>query len=141
MSIGYNLGSWLMGGLNTLGGWLGMGNFGGFGNIGGGWLGMGNFGGGNWLSGTNTSSTNSSSSNKTDTKTIEKTDSEYKPIIEARTQLQALLNKKGPVTAEEIKALNEQIGKLTNKDNINELIEKYQNAKKNKNTESLNEVK
>ena len=111
-----------MGGLNTLGGWLGMGNFGGFGNMFGGmnFGNVGGFGGGNWLSGTNTSSTNSSSSNKTDTKTVEKTDSEYKPIIEARTQLQALLNKKEPVTAEEIKALNEQIGKLTNKDNIND---------------------
>lgn len=122
MGIGYNLGSWLMGGMNMLGGWLGMGNMGGFGN----WFGgmnfgnIGGFGGGNWLSGTNTST--GSSSTKTETKTVEKTDSEYKAINSAREKLNELVGRdeKTPVTADDLKALDAQIKALTAKDGIND---------------------
>ena len=116
MSIGYNLGSWLMGGLNTLGGWLGMGNFGGFGNIGG-WGLNGLYGGGSTYNNTNntTNNTTSSKSRKTD-----KTDKEYEKINDAREELQKLQDKKEPVTADEIKALEDKINSLTAKDNVND---------------------
>ena len=126
MSLGYGIGNWLMGGLNTLGGWLGgstmnwfgMGNqarydgIGNFGNI-------NSYGGGNWF-GKRTTTT------KTETVEVEKTDSEYKAINNAREQLQKLQGKKDPVTAEEIKALEEQINKLTSKDKVNDKEDKKQ---------------
>ncbi len=126
MSLGYGIGNWLMGGLNTLGGWLGgstmnwfgMGNqarydgIGNFGNI-------NSYGGGNWF-GKRTTTT------KTETVEVEKTDSEYKAINNAREQLQKLQGKKDPVTAEEIKALEEQINKLTSKDKVNDKENKKQ---------------
>ena len=123
MSLGYGLGNWLMSGLNTLGGWLGMGNMGGFGNWFGGMNfgnigGFGGVGGGGWF-GNNSTNT----SNRT---TTTKTDSEYKAINNAREQLQKLQGKKDPVTAEEIKALEEQINKLTSKDKVNDKENKKQ---------------
>lgn len=123
MGIGYNLGSWLMGGMNMLGGRLGMGNMGGFGNWFGG-MGFGNVGGfgvANWMGGANTNRTNSSS-NESEVKTVDKTDSEYKAINSAREKLNELANRdeKTPVTADDLRALNKQIEDLTAKDGIND---------------------
>ena len=126
MSLGYGLGNWLMGGLNTLGGWLGMGNMGGFGN----WFGGMNFGNINGLGGISSGNwfrkPETETKTKTETVEVEKTDSEYKAINNAREQLQKLQGKKDPVTAEEIKALEEQINKLTSKDKVNDKENKKQ---------------
>lgn len=127
LGIGYNLGNLLMGGMNMLGGWLGMGNMGCFGNMFGGMgmgigMGIGNgwgFGGNVWGNGQNNGVTKNNGSDSTgSTKT--KTDKEYKSINEARKQLQALQDKNEPVTADEIKALAKQIGELTAKDSVND---------------------
>ena len=112
--LGYGLGGWLMGGLNMLGGWLGFGGTG----FGGGWgMGMPMLG---WGGGATTNNVTSNNTGRVRTKTIEKTDSEYSAINDAREQLQKLQAKKDPVTDAEIQALKDQIAALTAKDGIND---------------------
>lgn len=110
MGFGYNLGSWLMGGMNMLGGWLGLGN-----------MGCNFFGGGNLLGGNSYSGSwyNNTTGGQSKTITVTKKDKEYTNINSAREKLQGLQNK-GNVTEAEIKDLEKTINALKAEDGVND---------------------
>lgn len=111
--LGYGLGGWLMGGLNMLGGWLGFGGMG----FGGGWgMGMPMFG---WGGGATTNNVTSNNTGRVRTRTIEKTDSEYSAINDAREALQKLQQKES-ITDDELNELTEKINSLKADDGIND---------------------
>ena len=123
--LGYGIGSWLMGGLNMVGNWFGLGGGMGFG---GGWgfgMPMFNWGGGSAGRagsdyGRDRDYSRERSTERDVEKEVVKTDSEYDAINDAREQLQKLQAKKDPVTDAEIQALKDQIAALTAKDGIND---------------------